>query len=281
MTFIVVEPGPLTLLQDAGRHGHAALGVSPSGALDREAFTRGNRAVGNPPGAAALEVLFGPLELRAVADAVVVVVGAHGGLSVDGKAAAPGSPLELRAGDLLTLGRAEAGLRYYVCVRGGFEGDRVLGSLSSDTLSGLGPSPIARGDELRVGSAAKAPAELPARRVSAGPHTVRVLQGPRREWFAPDAWHRLIAGPWTVTAESNRIGLRLSGVPLERARTGELPTEGMVTGAIQVPPSGLPLVFLNDHPVTGGYPVIGVVHSADLSVLAQAAPGQRVRFLSC
>ncbi|NJC24414.1 biotin-dependent carboxylase-like uncharacterized protein [Arthrobacter pigmenti] len=277
MTLTVLDPGPLTLLQDAGRPGQAALGVSPSGALDIEAYARGNLMVGNPAGAAALEVLFGPAEFRAEVPAVVVVTGAGGAVEVNGRHVH--GVLQLAAGDVLRLGRAEAGLRYYVCVRGGLEGERELGSLSTDTLSGLGPVPLRRGDLLRFGSAQGAAGFPPSRRASNGPHAVRILEGPRRDWFTAESWQRLIAGTWSVTAESNRVGLRLDGVPMERSRTGELPTEGMVAGAIQVPPSGLPVVFLADHPVTGGYPVIGVVHSADLSILAQAAPGQRVRFL--
>ncbi|MFD1214124.1 allophanate hydrolase, partial [Arthrobacter sp. GCM10027362] len=120
---------------------------------------------------------------------------------------------------------------------------------------------------------------VPAADPPAGPIVVRIEPGPRLDWFARSCWQHLTGRDWTVSPESNRVGVRLLGRPLERAVEGELPSEGMVTGAVQVPPSGLPTVFLADHPVTGGYPVPAVVVPADLPLLAQARPGRRIRFL--
>jgi biotin-dependent carboxylase-like uncharacterized protein len=177
------------------------------------------------------------------------------------------------------------GLRTYVAVRGGVDVPAVLGSRSTDVLSGLGPAPLAEGAVLPVGDAYSGPppavevAPVPA--PSTDDLVVRVVPGPRDDWFTPDALTTLFAEPYTVTADSNRVGVRLDGPALTRARDGELPSEGMVTGSVQVPSGGKPIVFLADHPVTGGYPVIGVVLAADLPVLAQARPGQVVRFRRC
>lgn len=159
----------------------------------------------------------------------------------------------------------------------------ILGSRSSDVLSGLGLPPVLRsGDRLRVGRS-----ELPVPGVDvapvptlpAGEVVLRVSPGPRADWFVSDAVDLLVGSEWEVTSRSNRVGLRLAGPEIERAGSGELPSEGMVTGAIQVPPSRQPVLFLADHPTTGGYPVIAVVRSVDLPRAAQAGPGDRIRFL--
>ncbi len=283
---LVERAGPLLLVQDAGRPGRAALGVPTSGALDPVAATAANRLVGNAPSAAVLELLLGNARLRASAPTWVAVTGAAGTLEVRGPAGTRPAPwsaaFRLDAGDALAVGPAEYGVRYYVAVRGGVGGPVVLGSRSSDTLSALGPAPLTDGDSLPVGGEAVGPVPvidvLPASAPPQGEVTLRVLPGPRLDWFAPAAWDALRAGPWTVTAEADRVGVRLSGTPLARARDDELPSEGVVAGALQVPPSGLPILFLADHPVTGGYPVVGVVRRADLRLAAQLRPGQAVRF---
>jgi biotin-dependent carboxylase-like uncharacterized protein len=181
---------------------------------------------------------------------------------------------------VLALGVPARGLRAYLAVRGGVAVPPVLGSRSTDALSGLGPAPLAAGDRLPVGDLAAdeplvdvAPvASLPDRPV------LRVLPGPRRDWLADTAWAALRDAAWTVSADSDRVGLRLTGPRLARARDDELPSEGLVPGAVQVPPDGAPVLFLADHPVTGGYPVLAVVVTADLPVAAQLRPGDVVRF---
>ncbi|MFJ3957384.1 5-oxoprolinase/urea amidolyase family protein [Arthrobacter sp. NPDC090010] len=284
----VLRPGLQTLVQDLGRPGHAAAGVSESGAMDRGALKRANRMVGNPPGAPGLEALPGGLTLRAVEDTILAVAGAEVPLSIitadGGSAAVPvDCPFPLLAGESLSLGAPSSGLRSYVAVRGGVRAERVLGSAAGDVLSGLGPVALAAGSWLGLEDgpvsgavgAPEAPAPLP------GPGTsvvLRVVPGPREDWFSPESAEAFYAGEWAVTAESNRVGIRFSGEPLTRSVEGELQSEGMVRGAIQVPASGLPLVFMADHPVTGGYPVIGVVMDADQDLLAQLPPGSRVRF---
>ncbi len=271
----VLAPGPLTTVQDRGRPGQGALGVGRSGAADRAAAALANRLLGNDPDAALLEVTLGGLVLRAEADLLVVTTGARCAGAV-----AHNAPVPLPAGRELRLGMPATGLRTYVSLRGGLEVEPVLGSRSTDLLSGLGPPVVSAGDVLPVGPAAEllpgvdlAPLPDPP----GGEVTVRVSPGPRRDWFGDDAWTALTARPWEVTAESNRVGVRLAGEPLRRETEGELPSEGMVRGALQVPPSGLPVLFLADAPVTGGYPVIGYVEDADVDRCAQLRPGQSLR----
>lgn len=280
---VVREPGMEATIQDLGRTGFAHLGVTASGALDRGALRRANRLVGNRRDDAVIEVLYGGFTLEAVKDQVVSVTGAAVPLTIsspDGerRPAGPESAFALRAGEMIELGRPASGLRNYVALRGGVDVPPVLGSRSTDTLSGIGPAPLVAGTRLtvgtpRVGSVVGGPESAPA------PITeFHVVPGPRHDWFSPQVLERFCTDSWLVTPKSNRIGLKLGGDPLERERHGELPSEGTVPGAIQVPPDGLPILFLADHPVTGGYPVIGVVADADLDQAAQLVPGDRIRF---
>jgi biotin-dependent carboxylase-like uncharacterized protein len=273
-TVTVLATGSLTTVQDAGRPGRAALGIGRSGACDRRSFRLANRLVGNPEDAATLEVTFGGLRLRADDDVLVVTTGAR-----CAGAWPHNAPATLRAGRELELGTPAGGLRTYVAVRGGLATDVVLGSRSTDVLSGLGPAPVAVGDTLPVGDPERSAPGVdvaPVPDPDASDVTVRVAPGPRRDWFGDDAWASLLAGPYTVTSDSNRVGLRLDGPPLERARTDELPSEGMVRGALQIPPSGQPVLFLADHPATGGYPVIAYVVDDDVDRCGQLRPGQTV-----
>ena len=276
----VVAPGPLATVQDGGRVGWASIGVPRSGAADRVSADLANRLVGNRPDAAVVEVTAGGLRLRAERTVLVAVTGAPVPLSVDGRAVPVNGPVTVRAGSVLAMGIPSAGLRSYVAVRGGVDVPPVLGSRSTDTLSGLGPPPLTAGDRLPVGqlTGEEPVVDVAAVRPPTADPVLRVLPGPRRNWLAPDAWTALTTRPWTVTADSDRVGLRLSGPRLERAREDELPSEGLVPGAIQVPPDGAPVLFLADHPVTGGYPVLAVVTTADLPAAAQLRPGDGVRF---
>ena len=279
----VLRPGALTTVQDAGRPGHAHLGVPRSGALDRAAYALANRLLGNRPDAAALETTVDGVGLRALAAVTVAVTGAPCAVRISGRPAAWGAPLWLRAGAELEVGRAESGLRSYVAVRGGLAVPPVLGSRSTDLLSGLGPAVLSEGALLPVGPPGPDPLPAVDPPGTPGPAAELVLPlrlGPRADWFEEAALAELWRGRYRVSPESNRIGLRTeSGPRLARSRPGELPSEGMVLGAVQVPPDGLPVVFLADHPVTGGYPVVGVVPAAALSAAAQARPGVGVRFV--
>ncbi|GGS16352.1 biotin-dependent carboxyltransferase family protein [Streptomyces parvus] len=279
----VVRPGALTTVQDAGRPGHAHLGVGRAGALDAPAARLANRLVGNPPDAAVLETTLTGCAVRPDRPVVAVVGGAGCRVTVDGRPVAWGAPVRVPAGAVLDAGPAGTGLRSYLAFAGGLVPDPVLGSRSADLLSGLGPAPLSAGDELPLGEPASggpppsagpvpwpgAPAEL----------VLPVHPGPRDDWFTEAALRTLLTAAYRVSPHSNRIGLRTEGPPLERSRTEELPSEGMVLGAIQVPPDGCPVVFLNDHPTTGGYPVVGVVPERALAAAAQAVPGTRLRFV--
>jgi len=271
----ILETGPLATIQDRGRIGQAALGVPASGACDPASYALANRLVGNDPGAAAIEITFGGLMLHADTDLTIAVTGAPcTGVPLN-------APSVLRAGEVLRFGPPRSGLRTYVAIRGGIDVPAVLGSRSTDLLSGLGPAPLQAGVSLPIGRACGpmpgvdlAPVADPA----AGTVAVRVTAGPRRDWFTDAGWSSFLGQTYQVSSNSNRVGVRLDGTPLERSRDGELSSEGMALGAIQIPPSGLPVVFLADHPVTGGYPVIAYVAAASLPACAQLRPGQPVRF---
>jgi biotin-dependent carboxylase-like uncharacterized protein len=271
----VLATGAVTTLQDAGRPGQAALGVGRSGACDRASYRLANRLVGNAEHAAVLEVTFGGLHLRADDDVMIATTGARCTGSFPHNA-----PRYLRTGQELQLGLPIDGLRTYVAVRGGFAAEPVLGSRSTDVLSGLGPATISTGDVLQA-CEARLPAPgvdlAPVADPEGGDVTVRVVPGPRRHWFTGESWALLVGQMYTVTSDSNRVGLRLDGEPLQRTRTDELPSEGMVRGALQIPPSGKPVLFLADHPVTGGYPVIAYVDDDDVDRCGQLRPGQKVR----
>lgn len=277
----VLDTGPLATVQDLGRPGHAQLGVGRSGAADHASFRLGNRLVGNPENAAAVEVTLGGFAGRFTAPAVVAVTGADCGVTVDDRPVGRNAVAFVAAGSALRLGMAERGLRCYVAVRGGLDVPLVLGSRSTDLLAGLGPPRLQRGDTVPIGDPAD---ELPDVEVApvpdpaAGDVELRIVLGPRADWFSARAQRELAATRWEVTSESDRVGMRLGGPALERVMDRELETEGVVRGALQVPPAGRPTLFLADHPVTGGYPVVACVVDADVDRAAQVRPGQRLRF---
>ncbi|MET8475181.1 biotin-dependent carboxyltransferase family protein [Streptomyces sp. NPDC006422] len=277
----VTRAGALTTVQDLGRAGHAHLGVPRSGVLDERALRLGNRLVGNPEDAAVLETTLTGCALRPDRGITVVVGGAPCPVTVDDAPAAWGAPVHVPAGATLDVGAVSAGVRSYVAVAGGIAVEPVLGSRSTDLLSGLGPAPLSTGDVLPVGDAPRTRPATPVAAPWPAPPAELVLPvrfGPRDDWFTEAARRTFVTATYTVSGNSNRIGLRTEGPALERALDGELPSEGMVLGAVQVPPDGRPVVFLHDHPTTGGYPVIAVVREDALGAAAQAAPGTPIRF---
>ncbi|MCW0212184.1 MAG: biotin-dependent carboxyltransferase family protein [Pseudonocardia sp.] len=276
----VLSTGPQALVQDLGRPGHAASGVGRSGAADRAALWLGNRLVANPEGAAGIEIVLGGFAVRAAALLTVALTGAAAPATVDGRPVGHHAVILLRRGQELRLGTPPAGLRTYLAVRGGIEVPPVLGSRSTDVLSGIGPAPLAKGDELPVGPEPEAFPLVDVAPVApppAGAVTLRVVAGPRDEHAADP---RGLAGvAWTASSRTDRVGMRLEGGTLAVPDgAGSLPSEGIGRGAVQLPPGGAPVVFLADHPVTGGYPVIAVVLDADTDRAAQVRPGQPVRF---
>ncbi len=277
------------LWQDGGRPGQGGQGLGASGALDRGAFARANLCLGNPPGWPVLEIAFGGFALRVDAAVTMAVTGAPCPLVIRGadgrRSTAPfGRAFALDPGDRLDLGPPPRGMRSYLALRGGFDVPPVLGSAARDTLAGVGPAPVVAGACLN-------PAGRPAGAVDPFPPlgpvlpgagdlvVLDILPGPRDDWFTPEGLAALTGQAWTVTPEASRIGIRLNGPRgIERRDAAELPSEGTVTGAIQVPHDGQPVLFLADHPLTGGYPVIAAVAAHHLDLAGQIPPGARLRF---
>ncbi|HJW01015.1 MAG TPA: 5-oxoprolinase/urea amidolyase family protein [Arthrobacter sp.] len=297
----ILSPGMQSLIQDLGRPGHAGLGVSTAGALDRSSLRRANRVVGNQPSAAVVESVAGGLRVQAVGDQVLAVAGAPAALTVVTPSDAPrtdgaddgGLPGRVRTapmatafalldGEILTIGAPERGFRSYLAIRGGAMADAVLGSRSTDTMSGIGPAPLSAGQLLGAGVATSSNVvgnpELQPEFPDTGVTVLDIVPGPRDDWFDAAALESLCSQDWAVTPRSNRVGMRLDGKPLSRSRDGELPSEGTVAGALQIPPEGQPVLFLADHPITGGYPVIGVVVDHQLDLAAQVPIGGSIRF---
>ncbi|MDL2410309.1 urea amidolyase family protein [Rhizobium calliandrae] len=277
------------LYQDLGRPGRADQGVSASGALDRASLIEANICVGNPRNAAAVEITFGGFAVKADRPETLAVTGAPVPLEVratDGRSLPVpfGRPFALDTGDELTVGVPPEGMRSYLALRGGFAVETVLGSASTDTLAKVGPAPIVTGDVLvpankpasAVGADRPTPARLPHADATV---TLDIVLGPRTDWFTHRGVETLLSQIWQVTAESSRVGVRLSGTePLERRHAAELPSEATARGSIQVPHSGQPVLFLADHPLTGGYPVIGVVANHHLDLAGQIPIGASIRF---
>lgn len=270
------------LVQDEGRPGHALIGVGSSGAADLGSYRLGARLLGHSHGEAALEITLGQAELRFEDAATFVLTGAPAPADVDGTPVPAASLISVRAGQRLRLGSPATGLRTYLSVHGGIDVPAVLGSRSTDTLSGIGPDPLTGGGTVGLGPPnlfwTPLLDQVPLAGAAPGPLLLTCTPGPREDWFADPAV--LTTRVWTVSPDTDRVAARLDGDPLVR-RTGhrdrELPSEGMVRGSVQVPADGRPVVFLADHPVTGGYPVIAVLTPGSCDRLVQARPGQQVR----
>ncbi len=279
-TLEILHTGPLALVEDLGRVGLAHLGVTRSGAADRRSHTLANRLVANPDDRATIEVTFGGFSARVRGGGVdIAVTGADTNPAVNGIAFGTNSIQHARDGDVILLGTPRAGLRAYLGVRGGIDVTPVLGSRSYDVMSAIGPLPLQPGDVLPIGEHTHDYPELDQAPVAAiSEHLVELLvvPGPRDDWLVdPDA---LVHTIWMASDRSDRVGMRLDGRPLRhRQPDRQLPSEGATRGAIQLPPNGLPVILGPDHPVTGGYPVIGVVTNEDIDRVAQIRPGQYVR----
>lgn len=281
ITLEVLSTGPLSLVQDLGRAGLAHLGVTGAGPADRRSHDLANRLVANPPERATLEVTLGGLSVRVHGGSIdIAVTGADCDPAVNRVPFGLNSVRRVTPGQIITLTTPAAGVRSYLAVRGGIDVVPVLGSRSYDTLSGIGPPPMRAGDRLPIGIAGgdfPSVEQAPIAAMTGGAVSLTVIRGPRDDWFTdPDA---LTRHRWTVSDDTDRVGVRLLGPPLERRwPKRELPSEGMLRGAIQVPPNGQPVILGADHPVTGGYPVVGVLVDADTDAAAQLRPGQSVRF---
>jgi biotin-dependent carboxylase-like uncharacterized protein len=279
-TLEILRTGPLALVEDLGRAGLADLGVSRSGAADRRSHALANRLVANPPDRATVEVTFGGFSARVRGgDIDIAVTGADADPAVNGIPFGTNSIHHARDGEVISLGTPHSGLRTYLAVRGGIDVAPILGSRSYDVMSAIGPRPLQPGDVLPVGAHTTDYPELdqaPVAAISEDLMELMVVPGPRDDWFTgPDA---LVHTDWVASDRSDRVGMRLVGRPLQyRWPDRQLPSEGATRGAIQVPHNGLPVILGPDHPVTGGYPVVGVVTDEDIDKVAQIRPGQTVR----
>jgi KipI family sensor histidine kinase inhibitor len=310
----VVRPGPLATVQDLGRHGYGAVGVPPAGAADATSLAAANVLAGNSPDAAGIELTLGRAEFRCAGGCTIAVTGAPAAVWLRTENGSPasqqpfGAAIDVPDRALVSIGPPTAGLRSYLAVSGGIATRAVLGSRSADLHSGIGgplragailpigrtgparpgrkesaawpPGGVARGSAAgppceQAGAERQRPAMVPAR----GALTqLRIVLGPRTDWFTADALTALLGSSYAVEAASNRTGLRLDGQALTRSRASELPSEGVVTGSLQVPHDGKPILLLTDHPTVGGYPVIGVLVSADVGLAAQLRPGDKITF---
>ncbi len=278
----VVEPGLFSLVQDGGRGSLGAIGVPRAGPADPMAMALANRLVGNDDGDAALELTARGPTLRFETDAHLAVVGAAAdaaSVAVDNRPVTDGTVVPVSAGQEVTIGTIGTGLRAYLAISGGIEIPVVAGSRSSDVLSGLGMGPLMIGDRLGLGAPGRPHGLLThtgGRSAADREWTVRVVAGPHR--FHPSSLEALVSSEWEVGGASNRIGLRLrSDSRVAAPSTGGIPSTGMVTGAIQVPPDGQPIILMPDHATVGGYPVIATVIAADRGHLGQVRPGDTVR----
>ena len=277
----VLQPGLCTTVQDRGRFGHQRQGVPVCGVLDPRALTLANLAVGNPPDQAALEILVAGPTLEVAADGVRVALAGMATLTVNGAAMVPGRSLTLRRGDILAIG-ASQGRAALLAVAGGFDLPAVLGSRSTCLKSGFGGlhgRALIAGDVLPLVAATAPPGPdraCPPLPVAGGP--MRVMLGPQDDHFSTAAIATFLQQEWRAARDSDRMGTRLEGTPLPHRSGADIVSDGIVTGSIQVPGSGQPIVLLADHQTTGGYPKIATVITADLARFAQVRPGDPLRF---
>lgn len=280
-TIRISSPGTSATIQDAGRHGYEQLGVTTSGAMDRRSVERANTQVGNDRGDAVIESLFGGVEFSLSESRWCSLAGAFAAVTVDDEHVPDPALFWAPAGAQVKVGLARRGLYAYLAVSGGLQPRRILGSASTDTLSGIGPARLAAGHEIGLGTPGTPiwNTDTPALIIPGTHLDAQFLWGPRDGLFSDDDRALLVDTEWIVSSDANRVGARVDGARLA-ADLGSLPSEGVVRGSIQIPPSGQPIIFLADHPVTGGYPVIGVLVEPAQDLVAQARPGTRIRLHS-
>lgn len=287
MKMTILSPGPLSTIQDEGRFGAMGKGFSPGGAMDPIAMKLANLLVGNAPGMGVIEMTMAGITARFDCDSVIALTGA------DMSARRNGVPIEryrsiaVHAGDTLTMGAALHGMRAYLAVTGGFDLPVVMGSVSTNLKCGLGGfrgRKLQKGDELPLNQSV--PASVFGERRLAIPDscpdvvTLRVLLGPQDDAFTERGIAAFLSSEYTVTGQSDRMGIRLSGERIESKHGVDILSDGIATGSIQIPASGTPIIMMVDRQTTGGYAKIAAVISADLSLAAQVRPGTRIRFVT-
>jgi biotin-dependent carboxylase-like uncharacterized protein len=294
----VAETPPLNSVQDLGRIGTRHYGIGPAGAMDRLALEAANLLLGNPRGAAALEIQMFPARFRVLADTAIALTGANCNARLDGCLLPPWWATRAVAGQTLELEGVSNGVRGYLAIEGGIDVPMVLGSRSTslkDAFGGVDGRAIAAGDMIRAlepqlfssrdpaGFGIEPPSTaLPLGEAGARETTLRVIPAAEYPQFDEQSRANLWAAGWTVTPRSNRQGYQLAGAePLRRTVAVEMRSHAIVSGTIQVPPSGQPMIQLADANSAGGYPKIGVVIDADLWRIAQTPPGRALRFVEC
>jgi antagonist of KipI len=288
MRLLIADAGPLTTVQDLGRTGYLRVGIPPSGPLDRDAFVLGNRLVGNPDGAAGLEsTLLGPC-VEFADERLIAVTGAEMPVTLNGTPVERWTALRVRAGDVLKLEPARAGVRAYLAIAGGITTPLALGSRATylrGRLGGHEGRSLRRGDVLPLGPVGDArrgrvPPRVRPDRVPYYPEEIEihVVLGPQDDRFAPSAIAAFLAGPYEVLPQTDRMGTRLKGPRIDHTRGHDIVSDGIPLGGIQVVGDGQPIVLLVDRQSTGGYTKIATVCSFDIGRIGQRRPGQRVRF---
>ena len=283
----IVRPGLLTSVQDLGRYGHQALGVPVAGPMDTFSHRIANQLVGNDAGAATLEVtLIGP-ELVVEAETTLAIAGAVFEVTCDGLPVPQGASFPVQRGQRLKFGRVVLGARAYIAVAGGILTETVLGSRATHLVSGMGGvegRALRSGDRVPVlaGPSPRAPRKANGLPLPTGGRALlRVVPGPQDDWFHAEALKAFAGVSFRISPRSNRMGYRLEGPPLVRRREGELISEPVGMGAIQVPGAGEPILLMADRQTAGGYPKIGHVISADLPIAGRLAPGDFIEFILC
>ena len=272
MSLRVHSPGLFTTIQDLGRHKAAHLGVSPAGAADTLSLRVGNRLVGNSESAAALELTLTGGKYELLTHAVVALTGAQFDANIPLWTAT-----SLNAGAIIQIGGAKSGARGYLCIRGGIDGAKILGSQSTHILSGFG-TPIKKLEELPIGSDVEGPIKTALVTPPKTNNKLRITAGAQAAQFDALQLMTLLTETYGVSDDSNRMGLRLIGPALNPPFQGQMLSEGVALGAIQVPSSGHPIILFVDAQTTGGYPVLASIISADLPSVGQLRPRDEVTF---
>jgi biotin-dependent carboxylase-like uncharacterized protein len=283
--FEFIQPGPLTTVQDLGRFGYQQFGVPPSGALDNYAFRIGNILVGNDEGAASLEITLFGCWLRALQETTVAVTGADIAAAINGKPAPAWESIRLKSGDVLSFPQLKSGCRTYIAVARGIDVPGVMKSASTYVKAGIGGfdgRALRAGDRVkaRTGAASAAGARLAVEYIPEYENqiTLRVIPGPQDNCFTGEGIHTFFTSEYIVSSHADRMGYRLVGPCIEHRNGADIISDGIPLGAVQVPGDGLPIILLADRQTTGGYTKIATVISVDIPKIAQAKPGDRVKF---
>ena len=280
----ILRAGLMTSVQDRGRHGWRQYGISLSGALDEPSMRTANMLVGNAENSAVLEIVLGQFKAEFRRDGWFALTGASCSAELDGQPVWTGWRLPVKKGQVLSLSMPTRGMRSYLAVNGGFAIDAMLGSHSTDLKAAFGGwqgRKLQDGDQLPLGKPTRRFSHQAGVRQLLWGNRIRALPGPEYNEFTHDAQDAFWRNPWQLSPQSNRMGYRLQGSPLQRSVARELLSHGLVPGVVQVPPNGQPIVLMADAQPTGGYPRIACVIEADLYQLAQIRLGEPIHFIRC